>query len=283
MIHLNKIFMKTLVVPVDFSPAALNAANYALDFAHAIDASITLLYVCQVPVAVSEAPVAAVTIKEIVDDAEKKILEWKEDLVRKSGGTLKVYTEIREGYIAAQIEDYCKRVKPYAVVMGSNGNGGVERILFGSNTLSAIRSLSWPLIIVPRGAKFKVIRKVGLACDLKNVNEAVHADEIKKLLVAFKSELHILYVHTGDGKITGNKEIEGSEWLRDMFIELKPHFHFLNNVNIEAAVNEFAENNNLDMLIVIPKKHGLLASLFHRSEAKHIALNTHVPLLSIHE
>ena len=67
--------MKTLIVPVDFSPAALNAANYALDFAHAVNASITLLYVCQVPVAVSEAPVAAVTMKEILEDAEKKISE----------------------------------------------------------------------------------------------------------------------------------------------------------------------------------------------------------------
>jgi len=275
--------MKTLIVPVDFSPAALNAANYALDFAHAVNASITLLYVCQVPVAVSEAPVAAVTMKEILEDAEKKISELREELIRKSGGKLKVYTQIKEGYITTQIESYCKLANPYAVVMGSSGSGAVERILFGSTTLSAIRSLSWPLIIVPRGAKFKNISKVGLACDLKNVIEAVHAEEIKKLLIDFKPELHILHVNTETEKKISDTEIEGSEWVRDMFIELKPQFHFLNKQHIEEAVNEFAEKNNLDMLIVIPKKHGLLETIFHRSEAKHIALHAHVPLLSIHE
>ena len=275
--------MKTLIVPVDFSPAALNAANYALDFAHAVNASITLLYVCQVPVAVSEAPVAAVTIKEILEEAEKTILELREELIRKSGGKLKVYTQIKEGYITTQIESYCKLANPYAVVMGSSGSGAVERILFGSTTLSAIRSLSWPLIIVPRGAKFKNISKVGLACDLKNVIEAVHAEEIKKLLIDFKPELHILHVNTETEKKISDTEIEGSEWVRDMFIELKPQFHFLNKQHIEEAVNEFAEKNNLDMLIVIPKKHGLLETIFHRSEAKHIALHAHVPLLSIHE
>jgi len=275
--------MKTLIVPVDFSPAALNAANYALDFAHAINASITLMYVCQVPIGVSEAPVAAVTIKEILEEAEKTILELREELIRKSGGKLKVYTQIKEGYITTQIESYCKLANPYAVVMGSSGNGAVERILFGSTTLSAIRSLSWPLIIVPRGAKFKNISKVGLACDLKNVIEAVHAEEIKKLLIDFKPELHILHVNTETEKKISDTEIEGSEWVRDMFIELKPQFHFLNKQHIEEAVNEFAEKNNLDMLIVIPKKHGLLETIFHRSEAKHIALHAHVPLLSIHE
>jgi len=275
--------MKTLIVPVDFSPAALNAANYALDFAHAVNASITLLYVCQVPVAVSEAPVAAVTMKEILEDAEKKISELREELIRKSGGKLKVYTQIKEGYITTQIESYCKLANPYAVVMGSSGSGAVERILFGSTTLSAIRSLSWPLIIVPRGAKFKNISKVGLACDLKNVIEAVHAEEIKKLLIDFKPELHILHVNTETEKKISDTEIEGSEWVRDMFIELKPQFHFLNKQHIEEAVNEFAEKNNLDMLIVIPKKHGLLETIFQRSEAKHIALRAHVPLLSIHE
>ena len=275
--------MKTLIVPVDFSPAALNAANYALDFAHAINASITLMYVCQVPIGVSEAPVAAVTIKEILEEAEKTILELREELIRKSGGKLKVYTQIKEGYITTQIESYCKLANPYAVVMGSSGSGAVERILFGSTTLSAIRSLSWPLIIVPRGAKFKNISKVGLACDLKNVIEAVHAEEIKKLLIDFKPELHILHVNTETEKKISDTEIEGSEWVRDMFIELKPQFHFLNKQHIEEAVNEFAEKNNLDMLIVIPKKHGLLETIFQRSEAKHIALRAHVPLLSIHE
>jgi len=275
--------MKTLIVPVDFSPAALNAANYALDFAHAINASITLMYVCQVPIGVSEAPVAAVTIKEILEEAEKTILELREELIRKSGGKLKVYTQIKEGYITTQIESYCKLANPYAVVMGSSGSGAVERILFGSTSLSAIRSLSWPLIIVPRGAKFKNISKVGLACDLKNVIEAVHAEEIKKLLIDFKPELHILHVNTETEKKISDTEIEGSEWVRDMFIELKPQFHFLNKQHIEEAVNEFAEKNNLDMLIVIPKKHGLLETIFQRSEAKHIALRAHVPLLSIHE
>ncbi|MES1219654.1 MAG: universal stress protein [Bacteroidota bacterium] len=275
--------MKTLVVPVDFSSASLNAANYALDFAQQINASISLIYVCQVPVAVSEAPVAAATIQTIIDDAQKRILELKDELLHKAGGKLKVFTEVKEGNVVTQVEDYCKSVNPYAVIMGASGSSATERILFGSSTLAAMKHISWPLIIIPKGVRFKNISKIGLACDLRNVTKAIHADEIKKMVNDFHAQLHILHVNTDKDKMIGDEEIEGSEWLRDMFMELKPEFHFLNKETIEDTINDFAEKNNLDMLIVVPKRHGLLEGIFHNSHTKKMALNTHVPMLSIHE
>lgn len=275
--------MRTVIVPVDFSSASVNAANYALDFARAINASLTLLYVCQVPVAVSEAPVAAVTIQGILDDAEKTIIELKDDLLRKANGTLNIYTEVKEGYVVNQVAQYCKKVNPYAVIMGAGGASATERVLFGSNTLSALKNINWPLIIVPKAATFRQISSMGLACDLRNVANSLHADEIRKMVIDFKAKLHILHVNTSKDKMIGNEEIEGSEWIRDMFAGLKPEFHFLYNENIEAAINDFSEKNKLDMLIVIPKKHGMLEGIFHKSEAKKVALHTHLPLLSVHE
>ena len=50
--------MKTILVATDFSPAALNAANYAADMALAINADILLLHVYQIPVVYLEVPVA---------------------------------------------------------------------------------------------------------------------------------------------------------------------------------------------------------------------------------
>ena len=196
---------------------------------------------------------------------------------------LKIYTEIKEGQIATQIQDYCKKLRPYAVVMGARGISATERALFGSNTLSAMKHLSYPLIIVPIGARFKKIENVGLACDLNNITETVHAIEIKRLVTDFQAKLYVLYINTSKDQMVGDQEIEGSAWLREILMEVKPNFCFLRNQNIDEAIQEFAEENNLDMLIVIPKKHGLLEGIFHKSEAKQIALHTHVPLLSIHE
>ena len=118
---------------------------------------------------------------------------------------------------------------------------------------------------------------------MQKVPESVHANEIKKLVKEFGAQLHVLHVNTDKDKMISDERIEGSEWLRDMLEEVKPEFHFMNKENIEDAVNEFAEKNNLDMLIIIPKKHGLLEGLFHKSHTKKMAMYTHVPVMSIHE
>ena len=275
--------MKTIIVPVDFSAASINAANYALSFAEVIKASIALLHVYQFPIAFTESPVPAQVTGEMLEDVEKQIHELKNELLHKSGGRLKIYAEIKEGQITTQLQDYCKRLDPYAILMGARGISTTERVLFGSNTLSAMKHLAYPLIIVPIGATFKKIEKVGLACDLHSISETVHAVEIKRLVSDFQAKLHVLYINTVQDKMIGDEEIEGSAWLREILMEVKPNFHFLRNPNIEEAIQEFAEKNSLDMLIVIPKKHGLLEGIFHRSETKHIALHSHIPLLSIHE
>ena len=277
------ITMKTLVVPVDFSAASSNAASYALDFAKAINGNITLIHVCQVPVPFSEVSAPPYTLTELVQDTETRIKDIKLELTKQAGETVKVYTEVLEGHITTEIETYCKASKPFAIVMGASGGGAMKRLMFGSNTLAAARHFSWPLIIVPKEARFKNINRIGLACDLLNVKQSLHIGEIKKLVNEFNAELHVLHVIS---KKTGNpaeEEIEESKWLKEMLGEVKPVFHFMTNSNIDDAINEFSVNNQLNLLVVIPKKHGLIDSLIHKSHTKQLILHTHVPLMAIHE
>jgi nucleotide-binding universal stress UspA family protein len=203
--------MSTIIVPVDFSPASLNAVNYATELANTTKSSITLVYVYQFPVSISEVPVSGQFINEMIEDAEKSMVSLKKELLHKWGEKIKIYTEIKQGNVAMQVKELCGSLKPYAVVMGARGAGAVERVLFGSNTLQAMRNISTPLIIVPKGVSYKNISKIGLACDLQKVPETVHADEIKKLVKQFNAQLHVLHVNTSGDKMINDERIEGSE------------------------------------------------------------------------
>ena len=132
-------------------------------------------------------------------------------------------------------------------------------------------------------ARFKKIKKIGLACDLLNVKQSLHAGEIKKLVNEFSAELHVLHVISKKTGKPADEEIEESEWLKEMLGEVKPVFHFMNNSNTDDAISEFAVNNQLDLLVVIPKKHGIIDNLIHKSHTKQLILHTHVPLMAIHE
>ena len=69
--------MKTIIVPTDFSPAALNATNYAADMALAIKANLLLFHVYQLPLSVSDTPIVLLSVEEMNEAAETKLAQLK--------------------------------------------------------------------------------------------------------------------------------------------------------------------------------------------------------------
>lgn len=272
--------MKTIIVPTDFSPVALNALNYAADMALSINASIMLLHIYQIPVAVTDSPMVMVSVDELKEDAEKRLQTAKQDLERVTAGKIRIYTEARLGNLTDELEELGQKIQPFAVVMGTTGHSAVERVIFGSNTLSVIKHITFPVICVPTGKALGAgIKKIGLACDLREVAETVPAEGIKKFAAQFQAEFHILNIHFEE-KDKGASE--QSSLLQEALNELNPRFHFIQHKDIEEGVHEFAEKNNLDLIITIPRKHKLLEGLFKKSSTKQLIYHSHIPVMTLH-
>jgi len=275
--------MKTIIVPTDFSPAATNAMDYAVGMGKAIDASILLLHVYHVPVSFTDVPVVLVSVDELRKSAEEQLEELKKNIEQATSGNVKVYSELKMGDVVDELDQLCNQIHPFAVIMGTKGHSAMERALFGSNTLSAIKKLHWPVICVPPGKEYgDGIKKIGLACDFKEVVESTPAHTIKDLVKEFNGELHVLNVDYENKKFASETQ-EQSVLLHNMLEELKPQYHFIQHRDIEDGINEFAEKNNLDLVIAIPKKHKLLEGLFKKSSTRQLVFESHIPVMCVHE
>jgi nucleotide-binding universal stress UspA family protein len=275
--------MKTIIVPTDFSPAATNAMDYAVGMGKAIDASILLLHVYHVPVSFTDVPVVLVSVDELRKSAEEQLEELKKNIEQATSGNVKVYSELKMGDVVDELDQLCNQIHPFAVIMGTKGHSAMERALFGSNTLSAIKKLHWPVICVPPGKEYgDGIKKIGLACDFKEVIESTPAHTIKDLVKEFNGELHVLNVDYENKKFASETQ-EQSVLLHNMLEELKPQYHFIQHRDIEDGINEFAEKNNLDLVIAIPKKHKLLEGLFKKSSTRQLVFESHIPVMCVHE
>ena len=276
--------MKTIVVPTDFSTISLNAVNYAADLACVIGTNLSLIHVCIIPITLSEVPPPTINMEELVTDAEEKIRELKEKINYRLGEKLTIYTVVKQGDVVSEIDEYCNTVNPYAVVMGAESYGAFERFLIGGGkTISSMRKLSWPLIVVPPEVKFVSMKKIGLACDLRDVVETIPGNEIKSLVTEFHAELHVLHVNKEGEDDLEPESVEESGLLQEILVGLNPKYHFIRGTDIEKSISEFAEQNELDLLIVIPKKHNLISKMFQHSHSKRLVLQTHVPVMAIHE
>ncbi|MFM7838330.1 MAG: universal stress protein [Chitinophagaceae bacterium] len=274
--------MKTLIVPTDFSPVAINAMNYAAEMAKSIQASILLTHVYQVPVTFSEVPVPIVPVEELKKTAEDRLKELKEKLTHTYSGKLKVYTEAILGEPIDELFKLCRAIHPFAVVMGTHGTSGLEKMIMGSTTLSAIRHLDFPVLAIPPGTTFHAIKKIGLACDLKNVIASTPISFIKSIVEEFHADLQVLHVDYDDQQAKDEVPLESAH-LESLLGAIRPTYHFLKSKDLVQGINEFAEKNNLNLVMVIPKKHKLLESLFHKSGSAGLVTHSHIPVMSIHE
>ncbi len=275
--------MKTILVPTDFSDSAKNAADYAVALACDLKATRIILYnAYQAPVSAdpSMPAVQLFDIDVLKKSSEDGINNFRKELQSKCGDNVTIETKNEFQLLVSGIENICKSENIDVVVMGITGGSKMEEVLIGSNTISVAKHVDVPVIVVPKDAKYKSIQKVGLAFDFKKVIDTTPVTAIKKLLDHTKAELHVLHVSASESKAEENMD---NHMLDHLFTSYAPRYHFIHDTHFADAINNFADENGIDMIITIPKKHGLLEGLFKRSHAKALAFHSHIPMMMVHE
>jgi nucleotide-binding universal stress UspA family protein len=271
--------MKTILVATDFSRAALNATNYAIEMALVIDADLYLLHVFQTPGTSLQVPMPLI-LDEMLQDVKGEMDKQKEYVVHKTAGKLAVKTEVRREYFFAELEAVCDRIKPYCVIMGSQGTTAAERLAFGGHAVYAMRHLEWPLVTVPPFTSFSSVKKIALACDFDDAINTMPLDKLKALVNDFGATLFVL--NTGKKEEFNPDIVSRTRLLEQELGTIKPHYNFIANPDIDAGILGFVEDNNIDLLIVLPKHYDFLHNLLHKSHTKQMVLHSKVPVLALH-
>ena len=272
--------MKKIIVATDFSESATNAVIYAADMAGKLDAGIVLLHTYQPYTSASEIPLLIDTEKEMAK-AANGLRDLRTLLQQRIGSATDIQTRLIQNSFYQGLSTLCEEINPCLVVMGSQGTSAVERLMAGSQIVHTIQQLPWPLVTVPPDAIYKDISRIGLACDLHDVLKIVPAEQLKELVQLFKAELHVL--NNGPAHCYDPEVVVGSETLRLILAPCRPQFHFLASEDTEPEIMEFINSNNIDLLVVMPRHHGLLYKLTHHSSSKYFVLHASVPVLLLHK
>ncbi|MFC6988984.1 universal stress protein [Haloplanus sp. GCM10025708] len=136
-----------ILVPTDGSTEVERAVDHAIELASTNDASIHALYVVSTKTFTGlpmEASWESVD-RFLREDAEEAV-ERVRELATTSG--IDVATAVAEGKPSREIVEYAEREDCDAVVMGTHGRGGIDRLLLGSVAEAVVRSSSVPVLTV---------------------------------------------------------------------------------------------------------------------------------------
>ena len=274
--------MKLLLVPTDFSPIADNAMKYAMDMAKATNSNLMLVNMYQIPISFSEVPLVTISLDELRKISQNKLASIKHNIENITGGGIHVYTESILGEVSYEVEKLCERLHPYAVIVGTRGVTGIGKFFLGSNTQSIVEHVNTPVLVIPPGATFKPFKKIGLATDMKGVIEHTPVEPIRELVSFFDADLHVLNVDYERRHFTSNTPEESLHM--DMLLSgMNPVYDFIENKDVEDGLQEFAEKNNLDLLITLPKKQHFLEKILEKSVTRDLIYHTNLPLMCIHQ
>jgi nucleotide-binding universal stress UspA family protein len=263
--------MKTIVLATDFSAPAETAMMYAGQLASNTNASLLLLHVYQIPVGMNDMPVLMVSADELKKNADAG-LERAKDILQKKFEGLQVQTESRLGDVTEELSDVCKNVNPFVVVAGKHGATGVERILFGSTSLSIVRHLAYPVIVVPDGSHAGQIQNTALAVDASFENISVK--KIKTIVEELQTRLHIVHV---------KQEKSASLDVSNLASELKTTCKTIYDHEFVHGIETYIRENNIDLLIILPRKHNLLERVFLKTHTPELLKKISIPIMCINE
>lgn len=313
--------MKTILIPVDYSPNSKSALLYALKLAQKASLNVIVFHAFHPMVA----PPAAYEIPSFIPDLEKeKVLEL-EQYVKGCKGDLPVdvvlnYTVVeeaaqggntiapekegfhtvsvekvpRERYVAhvtcvAKVGNVYEKIMQVAeankadlIVMGMQGGGALSQVLIGSTTLSVMRNSSVPVLGVPVSAKFYGLKSVVFASDLCRQPDKVLLSKLREFVKTFRSKLQVLHIDR-------EHELQADdERLQPALESLDKHLHDVNfkvilqqREHAATAIQEYLQEHKPDLLILNPQKHNLLERLLDKSVTAKMVSYNLLPLLTL--
>jgi nucleotide-binding universal stress UspA family protein len=158
------------------------------------------------------------------------------------------------------------------VVMGTKGSSGINAVIYGSVASSVVRNTIVPVLSIPPDSKFDGIKKMVYATDGGEVKDNSVLEPIRDFQKHFGSDVTVFSVE---------KE-EGSLHLESMNLNLEgAHYASVVDKDVQAAIGNYCENENADLLVLLPKHTGFFDRIFHKSITRKIVEKADMPILSL--
>jgi nucleotide-binding universal stress UspA family protein len=281
--------METYLVPVDFSEAAFNAADFAAQLSHQSDVTTIILmnayYISPYETMFPDPNMLMLRQEEIEEEAVDRIDQLeklKRKLTKQVKEGVQIQVRLNRSHLLRAVVDVVAQDKADLVIIGSIGNSTVREgsINIGSHVIKISKASPVPVIVVPPDYRYQLIDEAVIACDFKKVKETMPMDVLHKLLGKQAIKLLVVNIDATDRAAGRDAEQQAEETaLHSMLKSFHPRYYYVNNPNVITGVLDFASVHKIQMVIALPHTYSFLQSILHNSISQQLAKNSTVPVL----
>ncbi len=274
-----------ILVPTDFSACAEKAFQFSLKLAEKWKAAIKLLHIVSPDYSVTDLPTLVDTAtKEKIEVALQLLKGFKVNGISKAEATIQEMPKVTEdikvsGLPYAAISTIAEEGDFDLILMGTNDYHSAWESAFGTNAVSVVKQAQCHVLVVPELAEFKGFPQVGFAADLHET-DPYHLYKVCKMMEPFHSIIRCVHIVKKGESDDAKLRIEELEaFFVNNPIALQMTFHTFEEASIETGLEDFANEWNLDLLVMSSPHRDVFSRLFHKSMTKQMALHSKAPLL----
>jgi len=270
--------MRTIIVTTDFSKSAVNALDYACAMAKAYDFKILLTHVYTIPTGYTGDTLSMTNLK---DEMEERAQELDAETRRAKAAypDAVIETNMSVGGFLETLKGLEKEINPALIVMGAAGEYS-EYSFWDEDWLGTLISVACPVLVVPPDIRYKPLKSIAFASDYKKAPLPQHVSVVRNLVKLSGAQLHVVHVATQPSLLLDNRNVGD---LQKELADINPEYHTLENRHIIKTISAFTEQNQIDMLIVVPHKHDFWYNLFNKSYTRQLVRLNHLPVIALHE
>ncbi|HKJ48878.1 MAG TPA: universal stress protein [Christiangramia sp.] len=274
--------MKNIILPTDFSENSINAIRYALNFFEDNKCTFYLLHTFTPAAYHSGLAFHNFTALELVhatrDVAVERIKELRDDLkaeFKNPKHRLKWVVDFN--LLISKIRGLIKEKNIDFIIMGTQGATGAREIFLGTHTMYTIKKVNRPVLAVPSGYQYRKPREILFATNYKILREE-ELDFLDFFTRLHSSRLHLLNVYNED---LDEQQRKNRKKLSDHLKDKKPVFHLTEGTDIPEAIEEFQKENNIDLIIMVHKKHSFFENILFKPVINELVYHTNTPFMVI--
>lgn len=276
--------MQNILVPIDFSPCAHHAIEFAASSAKIFRLNITLLHSFETTgnMYSDYMGVNKEFNQSRFREASNNVDQIKMDIKNQHG--IAVETIMSREPLKESIIDAAAQKGIDCVIMGTCGASGLQQKLWGSKTASLIGKINLPILAVPIAYQWKKPHTILLATNhFEKDPTTLHF--ILQVVTQYDATLHVV-VFTEEGEDLASTIIEQGRqmnsyenFLKDIYDAKTIVASHLYGDNFEATLQDYITTNHIDLMVMVNYRKSFSDKLFHPSMSKRMAYHTTLPLL----
>lgn len=276
--------MKKILVLTDFSENAKAAEKYALQLAIHVNGNLILYNTYsrqreKISGNVVWPHSTPSSELQSISNLQARVNELNHDLRKIKDNIHK--PEIRHlgnaGSLPGKLNEIIAENNIWLCVMGTKGESFANNALFGSNVFKVLEEINCPVLIIPKEAEYKKLKKIAYATDFRSSDVDI-IDWLYKLADPLK--IGLILVHVSADTITDSEK----EVLRSQEKIYKSQFSgttikIYEGENIQDSLHKVAEQLDVSMLALLHRRQEFFESLFRASISHKMIKHTEIPVL----